>query len=87
LIGSFCDFCWSGRAGAEVGQYNHHRKRKQLKQEMPSYYSDFTIADVKNNGFSNPVRVKEKTGLDIKVPEPGFSIVDVLQCVGMLTWS
>lgn len=43
---------------------------------------DFTVAHVQKNGFATPILFREKSGLDIKVPKPDFTVADVRQCVG-----
>lgn len=43
---------------------------------------DFTVAHIQKNGFSTPILFREKSGLDIKVPKPDFTVADVRQCVG-----
>ena len=48
------------------------------------FSSDFTVAHIQKNGFSMPILVRDKAGLDIKVPKSDFTVRDVRQGVGKL---
>ena len=41
------------------------------------------MAFIQKHGFSTPLFFQDKTGLDIKVPKPEFTVSDVRQCVGV----
>ena len=44
--------------------------------------SDITLDWFMSNGFNKPMIVNDPTGLDIKVPPPDFTIMDVERYVG-----
>jgi len=43
---------------------------------------EVTIQHFQKTGFKNPILVKEKTGLHMKIPDPTFTITDVRNLVG-----
>ena len=59
----------------------------QSKNFPPYFVSEYKGDEVtfelfQRTGFNNPIFVKEKTGLDIRVPNSSFSVTDVRNLVG-----
>jgi len=63
-------------------------EEKIKSKDFPPYFiseylgEEVTFELFQRTGFNNPIFVKEKTGLDIRVPESSFSVTDVRNYVG-----
>ena len=63
-------------------------EEKIKSKNFPPYFvseyngDEVTFELFQRTGFNNPIFVKEKTGLDIRVPNSSFSVSDVRNLVG-----
>jgi len=63
-------------------------EEKVRTKDYPPYFvaemkgEDVTFEHFQRTGFNNPIFVKEKTGLQIRVPDSSFSVSDVKNLVG-----
>ena len=76
----------------EEGRQNFNLQEKLASTKFPMYMRYFvkelagpevTLEYFQRSGFNTPIVVKNKSGLDMTVPDSGFSVTDVKNLVGV----
>ncbi len=78
---------------SDSDEETHYRQTFDVQEKLesakfPQYFvremrgDEVTIAYFQRSGFATPILVKEKTGLQMTVPDSSFTVTDVKNAVG-----